>query len=336
MDEYVIFLAKTLTVVVAVVIVLILAGTLRQARVRSQRGHLNISCLNDRYRDMQEQLEQAVLDKSAHKAIKKQRIKARKAEDKRGGRPRVFVLSFAGDLKASAVDNLREEVTALLGMACEHDEVVVQLESPGGMVHGYGLAASQLARIRQAKISLTICVDKVAASGGYMMACLGNRILAAPFAVLGSIGVVAQLPNLHRFLQKHDVDFEVLTAGEFKRTLTMFGENTPQGREKFQQDLETTHQLFKGFVAEYRPALDIEKVATGEIWLGLAALEQKLVDDLMTSDEYLVRRAQEADLYLLEYQEKKGLAERMGGILSKSLEAVILRLWSRIVSQRFW
>ena len=108
----------------------------------------------------------------------------------------------------------------------------------------YGLAASQMQRIRDKKLKLTVCVDKVAASGGYMMAVVADKIIAAPFAVLGSIGVLAQVPNFHRLLKKHDVDFEMLTAGKYKRTLTMFGENTDKGREKFQEDIEDTHVLF--------------------------------------------------------------------------------------------
>jgi serine protease SohB len=207
---------------------------------------------------------------------------------------RIYVINFNGDMRASATENLRQEITAILSIADkDKDEVVVNLESPGGMVHGYGLAASQLARIRQHNLPLTICVDKVAASGGYMMACLANTIIAAPFAIIGSIGVVAQLPNFHRLLDKWDIDYEVLTAGEYKRTLTVFGENTDAGRQKFIADLEDTHTLFKEFVSDYRPSLDIEKVATGEHWYGKQALGLGLVDKLMTSDEYLLTRVKQ-------------------------------------------
>src|SRR5690606_11055820 len=232
-------------------------------------------------------LEHEILDKAELKALHKAEAKQTKQEKKEGLRkPRVFVLDFDGDIKASATDNLRHEVTALLSLASAEDEVVLRLESGGGMVHGYGLAASQLARIRQAGVPLTVCVDKVAASGGYMMACIGDKVLSAPIAILGSIGMVAQLPNVHRLLKKHDIDFEVLTAGEYKRTLTVFGENTEKGREKFQEDLETTHELFKNFVGRYRPQLSIDEIATGEVWLGVSALNKHLVDELKTSDEY--------------------------------------------------
>ena len=239
-------------------------------------------------------------------------------------------------IRASATEQLRHEVTAVLSMAQPSDEVVVRLESGGGMVHAYGLASSQLARLRDAGLPLTVCVDKVAASGGYMMACVANRVLAAPFAVLGSIGVVAQLPNVHRLLKKHDIDVEVLTAGEFKRTLTVFGENTDKGREKFQEDLELTHQLFKGFVSRYRPQLDIDKVATGEVWLGLSALEHELVDGLQTSDEYLARRANEAELFQLRFINRKSLQERIGLAASVAIDRVLLGWWERLLQQRFW
>ncbi|MNT33283.1 putative protease SohB [compost metagenome] len=208
--------------------------------------------------------------------------------------------------------------------------MVLRLESGGGMVHSYGLAASQLARIRQAGIPLTVCIDKVAASGGYMMACIGDRIVSAPFAILGSIGVVAQLPNVNRLLKKHDVDFEVFTAGEYKRTVTVFGENTEKGREKFQEDLDVTHQLFKDFVSRYRPQLHIDDVATGEVWLGVAALNKQLIDELKTSDEYLGDRAREANLYHLHYAERKSLQERVGLAASGSIESTLLGLWSKL------
>ncbi len=335
--SYADFLLRTLTVVIAIVVVLVTIAALRSKGRGKAGGQLQVNKLNDFYKALRERLEHALLDKAQLKLQRKAEAKAEKQEKKGGAlRPRVFVLDFDGDIKASATDNLRHEITALLTLATAQDEVVLRLESGGGMVHGYGLAASQLARIRQAGVPLTVCVDKVAASGGYMMACIGEKVLAAPFAILGSIGVVAQLPNMHRLLKKHDIDFEVLTAGEYKRTLTVFGENTEKGREKFQEDLEITHELFKNFVARYRPQLAIDEVATGEVWLGTAALGKQLVDDIRTSDEYLAERAREADLYHLHYAEKKSLPERFGLAASVTLDGVLLRWWNRLNQQRFW
>ncbi|VXD00277.1 putative protease SohB [Pseudomonas sp. 8Z] len=335
-SEYASFLAKTLTVVVAIVVVLVFIAALR-GKGRATGGRLQVAKLNDFYKDLREHLEHSVLRKDELKALRKSEAKAAKQEKKTpASKPRVFVLDFDGDIKASATDNLRHEVTALLSMAKAEDEVVLRLESGGGMVHSYGLASSQLARIREAGVPLTVCVDKVAASGGYMMACIGQKILAAPFAILGSIGVVAQLPNVHRLLKKHDIDFEVLTAGEFKRTLTVFGENTDKGREKFQEDLESTHELFKGFVARYRPQLDIDAVATGEVWLGMAAQERLLVDELKTSDQYLAERAAQADLFHLHFAQKKSLQERVGLAASVALDRFVLTWLSRLNQQRFW
>ncbi|MWV16920.1 protease SohB [Pseudomonas sp. L-22-4S-12] len=335
--DYAEFLLRTVTLVVAVIVVLTAVAALRSKGRSKGSGHLDVHKLNDFYKALRERLEHALLDKAELKARHKAEAKQAKAEKKAGKhKPRVFVLDFDGDIKASATEHLRHEVTALLSMATAQDEVVLRLESGGGMVHGYGLAASQLARIRQAGVPLTVCVDKVAASGGYMMACIGDKVLSAPFAILGSIGVVAQLPNVHRLLKKHDIDFEVLTAGEYKRTLTVFGENTDKGREKFQEDLETTHVLFKNFVARYRPQLVIDEIATGEVWLGLSALDKQLVDELKTSDEYLAERAREADLFQLHYAEKKSLPERFGLATSVALDRVLLNWWNRLHQQRFW
>lgn len=347
LTQYGLFLAKTLTLVLAILLVFIVAASLVSRRRHQQaEGHVEVKNLNDKYKEMYEALEEAVLDEELlRQRIKQERkqekadAKARRKAAKKGeleetDKKRIFVLEFDGDISASATDNLREEITAILAIARpEKDEVVLNLESPGGMVHAYGFAASQLERLRRKQINLTICVDKVAASGGYMMACIGNRILAAPFAVIGSIGVVAQLPNFHRLLKKNDIDYEILTAGEYKRTLTVFGQNTDKGREKFVEELEETHQLFKAFVTEYRPQLDIVKVATGEIWYGRQAMAEKLVDQLITSDEYLTDAAEQADLYKVSYEHKKGLQDRLGELAAESSDRLLLRWWQRI-SQR--
>ncbi|AIZ32586.1 protease SohB [Pseudomonas parafulva] len=332
--EYASFLAKTATLVIAILVILSGIANLRGKGRRKPGGQLQVTRLNTFYKDLRERLETGLFEKAELKALRKQQAKAEKQVKKGKANPqekgRVYVLDFDGDIKASATESLRNEITALLTLATPQDEVVLRLESGGGLVHSYGLAASQLARIRQAGIPLTVCIDKVAASGGYMMACIGDKIVSAPFAVLGSIGVVAQLPNVNRLLKKHDIDFEVLTAGEYKRTLTVFGENTEKGREKFQEDLDVTHQLFKDFVARYRPQLHIDEVATGEVWLGVAALNRKLVDELSTSDEYLSTRAREANLFHVHFAERKSLQERIGVAASGAVEKALIGLLSKL------
>ena len=335
--DYLGFLLRAVTVLVVIVAVLVTLAGLRTRNRKAGSGGLSVVNLNDRYRAMAAQLQQVVLDKHQRKALQKAEAKQEKqAKKAHQERPRVFVLDFDGDIKASAAEPLAQEVTALLEMAKPSDEVVVRLESGGGIVNGYGLAASQLVRIRDAGVPLTICVDKVAASGGYLMACVADRILSAPFALIGSIGVVAQLPNLHRLLKKNDVDFELITAGKYKRTLTIFGENTHEGREKFQQQLEDIHGLFKTFVANYRPQLAVDEVATGEVWLGQEALDKKLVDELKTSEQYLAERARQADLFAISYVQKKTLAQRLGVGASTAVDQLLVGQLSKLARQRFW
>lgn len=335
--DYASFLAKTVTIVIAIIVVLVVIASMRGRGRRSAGGQLHVTKLNDFYKGLRDRLEGSLLDKARLKALRKAQAKDLKKDRKSTEtRPRVYVMDFDGDIKASATENMRNEITALLTLATPKDEVVLRLESGGGMVHSYGLASSQLARIRQAGIPLTICIDKVAASGGYMMACIGNRIISAPFAVLGSIGVVAQLPNVNRLLKKHDIDFEVLTAGEYKRTLTVFGENTEKGREKFQEDLDITHELFKNFVASYRPQLQIDEVATGEVWLGLAAKDKQLVDELKTSDEYLSEKAKTADVFHLHYAERRSLQQRVGLAATASVDRLVTGWWAKLTQHLFW
>lgn len=339
--NYGLFLAKGLTVALLLIFsLLIIARSRRDGMPGLQSGHLEVETLNDRFQSEADALRSLVWDEGALKAERKQRkatLKAEKKQAKSGEpalKPRVYVLQFNGDMAASAVSHLRHEISALLAVADPaRDEVVLLLESPGGMVHGYGLAASQLARIRNAGLSLTVCVDKVAASGGYLMACIANQLLAAPFAIIGSIGVVAQIPNLHRLLKKNDIDVELMTAGEYKRTLTVLGENTEAGRQKFQQDLDDTHTLFKGFVQQWRPQVAIDEVGTGEHWYGSRALELNLVDALRTSDEYLRVRAVDADLFALHWRTKRGLMQRFGFAAEEAGDRLLLRWWQRVLNE---
>ncbi|MCH2108654.1 MAG: protease SohB [Polyangiaceae bacterium] len=345
--NYALFFLKVLTLALAFGLGL---AFLLGARARSSAGgsgHLKVLKLNEQYERHREALTSAVLDDVAYglsekkkRADEKKERKAKKKEFKKlsqksedeleaEAKPRVFVLEFDGDLQASAVESLRCELSAILGVAQKNDEVMVRLESGGGLVHAYGLAAAQLMRVKKKGLRLTVCVDKVAASGGYMMACVADSLIAAPFAAIGSIGVMAQIPNFRRLLQKHDVDVELLTAGEHKRTLTMFGENTEQDRKKFTEDLEDTHALFKDFVTEQRPQLDIQKIATGEVWYGKRAIDLALVDELGTSDEYLLTKCAECDVLQVTFQQKKGLQETMSAMVEMTLGRVLSRLWSQ-------
>ena len=345
--EYGLFLAKALTVITALVILIVIVTAVGSKARKARKGHLEIDKLNDHYKELREGLEQSLLtteqlkqqakdNKKKAKAEKAAKKKFRQKEEQEDiTKPRLFVLDFHGDIKASATSSLREEITAVLGIARSEDEVLIRLESGGGMVHSYGLAASQLQRIRDKGIKLTIAVDKVAASGGYMMACTADKILAAPFAVIGSIGVMAQLPNFHRLLKKNDVDIELHTAGEYKRTLTVLGENTEKSREKFKQDMEDTHELFKDFVKSARDQVTIEEVATGEIWYGQKAIDKNLVDEIKTSDQYIYDQVDSTDIIHIAYSMKKGLPEKFGLAAHHALDNTLLKWWERLSTERF-
>ena len=340
LSEYGLFLAKIVTVVLAIAAIAAIIVNVAQ-RNKRQRGELRVNNLSEQYKEMKEELAAALMDshqqKQWHKAQKKkhkQEAKAAKAKAKLNApqdkaTPRVYVLDFKGSMDAHEVSSLREEVTAVLAVATPQDQVVVRLESPGGVVHGYGLAASQLQRLREKQIPLTVAVDKVAASGGYMMACVADKIVAAPFSIIGSIGVVAQIPNFNRFLKNKEIDIELHTAGQYKRTLTLLGENTEEGRQKFREDLNETHHLFKDFVHRMRPALDIEQVATGEHWYGIQAQEKGLVDEVGTSDDLLLNLMEGRELVGVRYTQRKRLLDRFTNSAAESADRLLLRWLQR-------
>jgi len=309
---YGLFLAKLASVVLAILVILIAFFALIAKAKDKEKGALRVSKLNDQYEKYKETLSHAIKNKHELKFLKKSKKKTKKQKSKEKTSPHnIFVLTFHGDIKASAVDALRKEITAVLTTAESNDEVLLRLDSAGGLVNAYGLAASQLQRIKDAHIKLTIAIDKMAASGGYMMACVADHIIAAPFAIIGSIGVIAQLPNFHRYLQKKSIDFEQLTAGDYKRTLTLLGENTEAGRQKMQEEINDTHELFKAFIQDHRQQIDIDKVATGEHWFAARTLDLNLVDELKTSDDYLLSASQRFNVYDVEYKTKKSLGKRL-------------------------
>ncbi len=306
--QYGLFALEVFTLVFAILI--LVAGIITLSR--KHKPKFEILSLNKQHDEIKQRMYKEVFNK---KPEKKKKDKTEK--------PSLYVVDFSGDIKASQVEQLREEITAILSVAKDKDEIVVRLESPGGAVNGYGLAASQLHRIRDKNIPLTICIDKVAASGGYLMACVANQIVAAPFAIIGSIGVVAQIPNFHKLLKKHDIDVELLTAGEYKRTLTLFAENTEKGRKKFQEDLEKIHQTFREYVLTNRQQLDIDEVSTGEHWLAKDAKDLHLVDLLKTSDDYLYEKMNDFNVFKITVTAKVSLVTK---ILKPA--ATLLHPWS--------
>lgn len=331
---YGLFLAKAVTLVAAILIVV--GGIIGMAsKQRQGAGQLEISSLSDKLDELKQHALELVMDKAALKKMRKEEKKEQKRKEKETSKnddskkPTLYVVDFDGSTDAHETDALREEITAILMVANDKDEVLVRLESGGGVVHGYGLAASQLQRIKDKNIELTVSVDKIAASGGYMMACVADKILSANFAIIGSIGVIAQLPNFNKLLKRNDIDFEQHTAGEFKRTLTIFGENNDEGREKFRDELEEVHTMFKEHVQSNRPDLEIEKVATGEYWYGIKAKELGLVDELSTSDDYLLTAHDKKQIFKVKFSTPKKLSEKLANAASMSIEATVMKLWHR-------
>lgn len=309
------FLVKALILVAAIgAIALLIARLARGDHDKDDEPQIKVRPLNARYDAMRDALNAVFLDRKGLKAAGKARKKEKKAGVHDDGRRRIYVLAFKGDMRASAVRRFGREIDAVLTVArAGEDEVALRLESPGGTVTGYGLAAAEILRLRERKVKVTALVDQVAASGGYMMAVAADRIVAAPFAVVGSIGVVAPIPNLHRLLKKNDVDFEEMTAGEYKRSVSLLGEITPSGREHFRGKLDDMHDAFKAHVARCRPGVDIDAVANGDTWLASEAAPLGLVDEIMTGDEWLFRARESARLIEVASEARKTLMQQLLG-----------------------
>jgi len=335
--QYGVFLLKVVTIVIAILLPVLMVINSSKGKSAGDKGHLQIKNLSDQFESMGNALQGALMDGKTFKKFRKDLDKKKKKEDKTPAKDQqsIFVLNFNGDIQASEVDKLKHEINAILLSETKCKEVVLKVESGGGSAYAYGLCAAELKRLIDNKIKLTVCIDKVAASGGYLMSCVATKIVAAPWALVGSIGVIAQMPNINRLLKKNLVDFEMHTAGEFKRTLTVFGENTEEGRDKFKSELEDLHVIFKDFVKDNRPEIDTSIVATGEVWQGEKALEVGLIDEICTSDDYLVTLSKKFKLFEIEYVEKKNFSERFAFAAETFLNRTFLRIYDTLNKSRF-
>ena len=308
-SNYGLFLLKTLTVVIGIIVILSFALSSKKSK---SEGNLVVTNVNEELDNLENNIKKNILNKKDFKNFIKDKKKNNKIPEKK-----LFILDFKGNIKASEIVSLRREISGILLSYKKGDEVILRLENSGGTVHEHGLAASQLKRIKDKKIPLTICVDKVAASGGYMMACVANKIVSSPFAIIGSIGVLAQVPNFNKLLKNKGIDFEQHTAGNYKRTVTMFGKNTEKDRKKLGEQLEDIHLLFKDFIVSQRKNIDIEKVATGEYWYGKSALKLNLIDEIMTSDEYILSIKDKFNIFHIKYKPVTSFADKISKVSSK-------------------
>ena len=303
LSNYGLFLLKTITIVVSILLII---SAIINSKKSNTDVNLTVKNINIELDELEKSIKKNIFNKSEFKKFLKLKKKSQKDIEKK-----LFVLDFKGNIRASEIVSLRREISGILLSYKKGDEVLLRLENSGGTVHEHGLAASQLKRIKDNKIPLTICVDKVAASGGYMMACVANKILASPFAIIGSIGVLAQVPNFNKLLKDKGINFEQHPAGNYKRTVTMFGENTDEDRKKLNEQLEDIHVLFKDFITSQRKNVDIDKVSTGEYWYGKSALDLNLVDGIMTSDEYILSMRNKFDIILIKYNPVKTLSDKI-------------------------
>ena len=343
MEQYWSFYHAGVTIFLFAGLALIIKIVFFKRKRRKKEPHLKFKHWNRRFENDFERLEKELhvapfLPKEANKLLmkaKKKEVKEEKRKDKENSvktistiREKlkdglkseevlkqhsncVYVLTFIGSIMASEVEQLRDQISFLLQIAQPADEIVVRLTSPGGAVPQYGLASSQLERLKQAGLRCVVCVDTVAASGGYMMAAVADKIIAAPFAIIGSIGVVAGIPNFHRVLQKNEVDYHLFTAGKYKRTVTPFTEVTDEGKQKLQDDITAIHEAFKRLIKEGRPDVDIEEIATGEYWLASQAKEKGLVDEIMTSDDYLGSKLDDCEVVEITTETEQNRIEKL-------------------------
>ncbi|KZX82185.1 hypothetical protein A3715_00045, partial [Oleiphilus sp. HI0009] len=278
---------------------------------KNSDGRIIVKSLNEEYQEIQD----ALLKFKPLKPIKSSSIRKFKASPNKQS---IFVLDFKGDKTASSVGSLSKEVSAILSVAKPNDEVFLRLESPGGTITGYGLASQQLIRLREAGIRLVVSVDEIATSGGYMMAAVGDRIIASPTSMLGSIGVIMEVPNFYNLLDRAGVQFHQFTAGKHKRLVSMTNKIGDAAKDQINQDLEKSHELFKNHVHTYRNSVNLESVSHGDVWSAKYCLDNKLVDDLMTSEAYLFDRASRANIFHISWDVERSFSDKLSSFAAQA------------------
>lgn len=234
------------------------------------------------------------------------------------GAHNVFVIDYVGSMMASEVVYLTAKIDAIILKSNKDDEVVINITSPGGAVSGYGLVASQIKRLKTAGLKITATVDTVAASGGYMAAVVSDEIIAAPFAMVGSIGVVANVMIYEELLKNIGIQTNVYTSGDSKRTVVPSRVPNAEEEAKLEAQLEEIHSRFKDHVLSFRPDIDEDKVFTGQAFLAADAINFGLVDKIGTSDELLLNLYKDGHR-LIEVQFI--IEENIGGSVTKQVSA---------------
>lgn len=227
-------------------------------------------------------------------------------------RKTAVLLSFNGDINATEVIEFGRAVSMIVQMKDLVSEVYIIINSGGGVVNGYGLLASEIERLHYSEIETYALIDQVAASGGYMAACVANHVVAAPFAYIGSIGVVSEMPNFNQILSDNGINIEQHTAGKSKRTVTPLGKITDEDRNEFKKKLERIHRSFINHVSHYRNINDADEnknsiIFSGDYWIAeeTVELELGLVDEISTSQEFLLDKMKEYNIIEITFQENK-------------------------------
>ncbi len=249
-----------------------------------------------------------------------------------GPPPRLAVLRFQGlrDLNASGDQRLSEAIDEVLVNRDHFEEAVVIIDSPGGTTHGYGHAYALLERLSASGLKVTACIDRIGASGGYLMALPADRILAGPFAIVGSVGVVAGIPNVKRLLEEKGVSYRLFVAGDKKRVVHFADDDGPEVREYMDEKLAGIHTQFLQAVEKHRgDRVKLDEVRSGDHWSAEESVEKGLglVDELQTSAEYLLERNREVALVMIE--RRVDITERFAGYLAARLSARVASLFTR-------
>lgn len=211
--------------------------------------------------------------------------------------------------------------------------IVLRVDSPGGTV----AASEEIATyVKECEKPVVVSVGDVGASGAYMISSQADSIWANPGSSVGSIGVIAQIPNVSGLLDMVGVEFQTFTAGEYKDAGSAYRDLTKEEEALIQGEVEEAYDQFIDIVAEGRglERAKVEELAIGWTWSGVRAKELGLVDEVGTYRDALEDAAErggiEGDYEIVTYEDEFGdilgtllsLTDRLGGLDAISSEAL--------------
>ena len=253
--------------------------------------------------------------------------------DEKYHKDKVGVIYAVGNIDMSETEGIvSDKLVETIREVADDDNVkavVFRINSGGGSAYGSEQIWHALTQLKTKK-PLIVSMGDVAASGGYYIACMADRIVAQPNTLTGSIGVFGQIPNAEGLTEKIGLDFDLVKTNRHSEGISLVRPMSPEQRDLLQMSVNRTYELFVKRCADGRGMTPdaVKAIAEGRVWTGANALEIGLVDTLGGLSDAVALAAEAAGLAeygVEEFPAKEDFMTRLMKEMSVGMEARVLR-----------